>query len=54
LTVTDPEHVAAAKLLREQFGQPSARRAQDTHEKLGHDLADYGRAFGLTGDGQVA
>ena len=54
LTVTDPEHVAAAKLLREQFGQPSARRAQDTHEKLGRDLADYDRAFGLTGDGQVA
>jgi hypothetical protein len=54
LTVTDPEHVASAKLLREQFRQPPALRAQEAHGELGRDLADYDRAFGLTGDGQVA
>ncbi len=53
LTLTDPAHVATAKLLREQFREPSARQAEDAHEGLGRDLADY-RAFGLTGDGQVA
>ncbi len=58
LTLTDPAHVATAKLLREQFREPSARQAEDAHEDLGRDLvrdlADYDRAFGLTGDGQVA
>ncbi len=54
LTLTDPAHVATAKLLREQFREPSARQAEDAHEGLGRDLADYDRAFGLTGDGQVA
>ena len=55
MTVTDPVHVAAAKVLREQFQQP--RPAIDPHEGLTRDLADYDRAFGLTeplADGQVA
>jgi transposase len=51
-TVTDPTHVAAAKLLREQFGQ-RARPAQESHDALARDLRDYDRAFGLT-DGEVA
>jgi hypothetical protein len=51
-TITDPAHVAAAKLLREQFLQP-ARRTQESHDGLVRDLADYDRAFGLT-DGEVA
>ena len=59
LTVTEPAHVAAAKLLREQFRQPRALPARDDQtQDLARDLADYDRAFGLTGavagDGQVA
>lgn len=49
-TVTDPAHVAAAKVLREQFQQP--RPATEEHEGLVRDLADYDRAFGLI-DGLV-
>jgi hypothetical protein len=45
MTITDPAHVAAAKVLREQFQQP--RPAPDPHEGLARDLADYDRAFGL-------
>jgi hypothetical protein len=56
LTITDPDHVDTAKLLREQFHQPN-RAAHDAHQGLVRDLADYDRAFGLddglTGDGQV-
>jgi hypothetical protein len=60
MTVTDPAHVAAAKLLREQFQLP--RPAADPDEELGRDLADYDRAFGLidggltdgAADGEVA
>lgn len=44
-TVTDPVHVAAAKVLREQFQRP--RPAPDPDQGLGRDLADYDRAFGL-------
>jgi hypothetical protein len=44
-TITDPVHVAAAKVLREQFQRP--RPAGDPHEELTRDLADYDRAFGL-------
>ncbi len=54
-TITDPAHVGAAKLLREQFLQP-ARPAQESDGALVRDLADYDRAFGLTDvtDGEVA
>jgi hypothetical protein len=56
MTITDPAHVAAAKVLREQFQQ--TRPAPDPHEGLGRDLADYDRAFGLIDggmtDGEVA
>lgn len=60
MTITDPGHVAAAKVLREQFNRP--RPAADPGEGLTRDLADYDRAFGLidarladdTTDGQVA
>ena len=45
MTITDPAHVAAAKVLREQFQRPSP--APDPHEGLVRDLADYDRAFGL-------
>ncbi len=44
-TITDPAHVAAAKVLREQFQRP--RPAPDPHDDLARDLADYDRAFGL-------
>lgn len=56
MTITDPAHVAAAKVLREQFQQP--RPAADPLEGLVRDLADYDRAFGLIdggpSDGTVA
>ena len=45
MIITDPAHVAAAKVLREQFQRP--RPAPDPHEELTRDLADYDRAFGL-------
>lgn len=51
MTVTDPAHVAAAKVLREAYQRP--RPAPDPDEGLVRDLADYDRAFGLA-DGQVA
>ena len=51
MTITDPAHVAAAKVLREQFQRP--RPAPDPHEGLVRDLADYDRAFGLI-DGGLA
>ena len=63
-TITDPVHVAAAKVLREQYQRPAqaARPAPDPHDELvrdlTRDLADYDRAFGLseatTVDGEVA
>jgi len=56
MTITDPAHVAAAKVLRELFQRP--RPAPDPHESLARDLADYDRAFGLLdgglADGEVA
>jgi hypothetical protein len=56
MTVTDPAHVATAKVLREQYQQP--RPAPDPHDGLVRDLADYDRAFGLLDggltDGEVA
>ena len=45
-TITDPAHVATARLLREQFQRP---RAITIDDDLTRDLADYDRAFGLTG-----
>ncbi|WP_437123539.1 IS21 family transposase [Subtercola boreus] len=45
-TITDPAHVATAKVLREQFQRP---RAIADNDDLTRDLADYDRAFGLTG-----
>src|SRR4051812_7381356 len=49
MTITDPAHVTAAKVLREQFQRP--RPAPDSHESLVRDLADYDRAFGLIDPG---
>jgi hypothetical protein len=55
MTITDPAHVIAAKVLREQFQRP--RPTADPLDALVRDLADYDRAFGLTdtiADGEVA
>ncbi len=56
MTVTNPAHVVAAKLLREQYRrdlrQPRTLVTDDRVDDLGRDLADYDRAFGL-GDGLV-
>ena len=56
MTITDPTHVTAAKVLREQFQLP--RPAADPHDDLVRDFADYDPAFGLTDgnltDGEVA
>jgi hypothetical protein len=54
-TITNSAHVAAAKVLREQYQRP--RAAVDPHDDLVRDLADYDRAFGLVDaitDGEVA
>jgi hypothetical protein len=50
-TVTDPAHVRTAAVLRKQFQQP--RPTTTAGDDLVRDLADYDRAFGLTGDGQA-
>jgi len=50
-TITNPTHVAAAKVLREQFQRP--RPAPNPHDGLVRDLTDYDRAFGLN-DGFTA
>lgn len=55
MTIADPAHVAAAKVLRERFQEP--RPGPEAEEGLMRDLADYDRAFGLIhglADGQVA
>jgi hypothetical protein len=63
MTLTDPAHVATAKVLREQYQLPrhSTQPAPDPYEGLTRDLADYDRAFGLIdgvvealNDGEVA
>ncbi|MFC6148866.1 MULTISPECIES: transposase family protein [Mumia] len=46
MTVTDPAHVTAARVLREQYQRPRPM-ADDPHDGLVRDLADYDRAFGL-------
>jgi transposase len=54
-TITDPTHVAAAKVLRARYQAP--RPATGHHEELTRDLAEYDRAFGVTGpltDSEVA
>ena len=54
MTITDPAHVVAAKVLRVQYQQP--RPASAAEDALVRDLADYDRAFGLidiTTDGLV-
>lgn len=45
LTITDPEHVMAAALLREAFQHPVART--DETDVVLRDLADYDTAFGV-------
>jgi hypothetical protein len=52
MTITDLAHVAAAKVLREQFQRP--RPAPDPHDGLARDLTDYDRAFGLIDGGLTA
>ncbi|WP_109683678.1 IS21 family transposase [Branchiibius hedensis] len=52
MTITDPAHVAAAKVLREQFQLP--RPAADPDQELARDLAEYDRAFGLIDGEEVA
>lgn len=49
MTITDPVHVAAAKVLREEFQRP--RPPVDPDGGLVRDLADYDRAFGLIDGG---
>jgi len=47
MTITDPAHVETAARLRTQFQhRPAVHPADD----LARDLADYDRAFGLTGE----
>jgi transcriptional regulator with XRE-family HTH domain len=48
MTITDPAHVEAAAALRRAFQQPRVVPAGG--EDLTRDLADYDRAFGLTGE----
>ncbi len=45
LTITNPDHVAAAARLREAFGQPRALPVEAT--VVLRDLADYDAAFGV-------
>ncbi len=51
MTITDPAHLAAAKVLREQYQQP--RTAVDPVDELVRDLAEYDRAFGVTDNNAV-
>ncbi|WP_139650740.1 Mu transposase domain-containing protein [Tessaracoccus massiliensis] len=44
LTITDPDHVKAAAVLRHRFQQPRHRLVD---ADLLRDLADYDKAFGL-------
>ena len=51
LTITDPDHVEAARTMRKAFQNPAP--VEDTAAL--RDLADYDRAFGVVlDDGQVA
>jgi Helix-turn-helix domain of resolvase len=46
MTITDPAHLTAAKVLREQYQRP--RPETDPHQHLVRDLTEYDCAFGLT------
>jgi hypothetical protein len=46
-TITDPEHVSAAKRLRERFQTPAPTQVPESLER---DLADYDTAFGVSFD----
>jgi hypothetical protein len=48
VTITDPAHVTAAKVLREQYQQPRPAAAVD--DAVVRDLAEYDHAFGLIDD----
>jgi len=52
MTITDPAHVVAAKVLREQFQRPRTTPAPE--DGMARDLADYDRAFGLIDGGLSA
>jgi hypothetical protein len=47
MTIADPAHVAAAKVLREQYQRSRPVPDHDSVRDLTRDLADYDRAFGL-------
>ena len=49
MTITDPAHVSAAKVLRQQYQQPRPAPEPSGQESLMRDLAEYDHAFGLTG-----
>ncbi len=51
LTITDPDHVIAAGLLREAFQHPVGRT--DETEVVLRDLADYDAAFGVDLDSHI-
>ena len=55
ITVTDPAHVEAAAWLRKQFQQHAtvAVAGEDLTRDLHRDLADYDRAFGITGEQEI-
>ncbi len=58
-TITDPEHVRAARTLRKAFQNPAPAGDTDRDAAAGEagvrDLAEYDRAFGVVlDDGQVA
>ncbi|MFF5993100.1 IS21 family transposase [Prauserella flavalba] len=49
-TVTDPAHKRIAQALREQARQPRVAATATNADDLTRDLADYDRAFGLSGE----
>lgn len=46
MTITDPTHLEAAKVLRQRFGQSTAVARDD--DAMVRNLSDYDRAFGLS------
>jgi hypothetical protein len=55
MTVTEPSHVSAAAVLRQQARTPRSPAAPTTgSDDLHRDLLDYDRAFGLLEGGEVA